>query len=488
MKAELWNLGMNQIDPALLEEHLAQKEKYAKANKRRRLIGWTSAACAFLVALAVGLPWVMLPRVPNPINPDLPMTHILQSSNEPLYYGGSSYTGGGGPAGEEAVDGVSLTARLIETLPDTYTFFDDWDQDEYRILYMQTVKQHKGEGATDTFYYLVPVEFMTDFTPYAYFVMLDAAQFGYEYSVLYNKTQGCAEQLDNAPLLAYRSFGYSLMGTNLMAFDQTGHFDVGLWKSTDVWWEHTKDNLPYLGLTALYTLQQAERDARPPAEYPYRTFVHTVQGLTGEAAELMERLRSVDDGLYVQDFATGHARGDYGVSLHYTRYIDGFPTNEKISISSKSGSGTEPNACRTSKAQFTAEDLTKLPDLRTAVNTVEAACEAGKIKPPHFAYPTYIKRTLYGICGWYAKTDSGVIGIVRVTFCLQCERIPDRPDHKFGGGHYDDAYYILEYGDDTCRPIDRDALLSMFGEYETTNIYTGDYCDLGKDLPEQPYA
>ena len=61
MKAELWNLGMNQIDPALLEEHLAQKEKYAKANKRRRLIGWASAACAVLVALAVGLPWVMLP-------------------------------------------------------------------------------------------------------------------------------------------------------------------------------------------------------------------------------------------------------------------------------------------------------------------------------------------------------------------------------------------------------------------------------------------
>ncbi len=64
MKSEVWNLGMNHIDPVLVEEHLEQKEKYTKARMRRRLIGWASAACAVLVAVAVVLPWLTLPDVP----------------------------------------------------------------------------------------------------------------------------------------------------------------------------------------------------------------------------------------------------------------------------------------------------------------------------------------------------------------------------------------------------------------------------------------
>ena len=44
----------------------------------------------------------------------------------------------------------------------------------------------------------------------------------------------------------------------------------------------------------------------------------------------------------------------------------------------------------------------------------------------------------------------------------------------------DDAYYIIEYGSDVCKPIERDALLEKIGEYEKTYIYRGKYDGNGK--------
>lgn len=41
-------------------------------------------------------------------------------------------------------------------------------------------------------------------------------------------------------------------------------------------------------------------------------------------------------------------------------------------------------------------------------------------------------------------------------------------------------YNIIEYGSDECKAIERDALIEMLGEYETTHIYDGEYDEQGK--------
>ena len=54
-----------------------------------------------------------------------------------------------GAAPELNPNAISVTAKLAETLPDTYTFFDDWRQKEYRLLRMETVRLLKGRSMTD---------------------------------------------------------------------------------------------------------------------------------------------------------------------------------------------------------------------------------------------------------------------------------------------------------------------------------------------------
>ena len=82
-----------------------------------------------------------------------------------------------------------------------------------------------------------------------------------------------------------------------------------------------------------------------------------------------------------------------------------------------------------------------------------------------------MRNTTNGVLGWYAKTDRGVIGVVRVTWCFATEK------YKL---YYDDAYYIIEYGDTVCKQIERDDLLNRLGKCETTNIFTGEYNEYGK--------
>jgi len=73
----------------------------------------------------------------------------------------------------------------------------------------------------------------------------------------------------------------------------------------------------------------------------------------------------------------------------------------------------------------------------------------------------------------YLKTEEGVIGIVKVTWRF----VPET--NSFNPAYNDDAYYFIEYGADECKAVDRDALIEMFGEYETTHIYTGRYNEYG---------
>jgi hypothetical protein len=113
--------------------------------------------------------------------------------------------------------------------------------------------------------------------------------------------------------------------------------------------------------------------------------------------------------------------------------------------------------------------MANLPDLTSAFEAVAMALENGTVTPPHIEMQEARSITT-GVFGWYAKTEKGVIGVVRVNWCF------DMYSKQF----YDDAYYIIEYGSGVCKAIDRDDLLELFGEYETTYVYSGEYYEFGK--------
>ena len=470
--------GVSNIEPDIVERFVSMDNKLQKkANKPKSKGVWlrfgATVACLLLVVSVILVVPMLREDDPGVIpgpgttdgnnRPNIPIVNVQVPSSVPQYYG-SEATGDGGAAAEINTEGVSVIARLITVLPDTYTFYDDWTQE------METIKLLKGENITDTFYYIVPKRFMTDFTIFDKFVIVDMGQYGYENSVLYNKTQSCAERLDIV-LLGYLNTYFDSMGENFMAFDSDGNFDGRLWGSNEYWasstgWPNNIMGQPNKYLNG-YTIAQAEQEFY--SDDGYRS-VSVLDSVSVEAKEVLEFIQSFENGLYIQrgdGFKTSHYPS---VRLNFRRYMGGFATNESGMIYADS--------VNWSKARFTKEDEEKLPDLPSAYATIKDSFESGKILPPHIQNHGEMENTVNGIFGWYAKTEGGVIGVVRVTWCY----VSNEYDLCF-----DDAYYIIEYGSNECKAIDRDALLELLGEYEATYIYTGEYNEYGKDFVREYY-
>lgn len=448
-----------------------KKEK--KTNKSVWLRFGAIAACFLLIVSAV----IVVPMlreddpgiIPNPDNDsNIPIVNIQTPTSAPHYYGNESSSGMSLDANRDANPaGISVTAKLIEMLPDTYTFFDDWNQHEYRLLRMKTVKLLRGTEMTEEFYYMVPVAFMTDFSVFDSFLIKNMAQFGYEYSVMYNQTQGKAEQL-SLVLFGYRSYGYHLMGSNFTAFDSDGNFDERLWNSNEAWIEGTER------ATIVDNIEQAEKIHKEENEYSSGNnhYVHLLKDISGEAADILEQIKSFENGMFIPTFGLKLGLSPE-VQFHAIKYINGFATNEKVSVWCKEWTGDDQDTYAYTKARFNEEDMSRLPDLSSAFESVKGALDSGSVTPPHFNNQEKLRNTTSGVFGWYAKTENGVIGIVRVTWCFYTEKYQD---------YYDDAYYIIEYGSDECKAIDRGALLELLGDYEATYIYTGEYNEYGKDF------
>lgn len=520
MKTTEWNQSLDHLDSDLIEAYIAQKDRLVprKAHSGKFLrLGMIAATLVLLLGMMLLLPMLRaddpsvspspdistdvsaetaqdtsLPSTQEtgqgtvapptqettsePTRPNIPLINSHTPSPEPQY-DGSPYAepSSGDTAGELSPDGISVTAKFIEALPDTYTFFDDWSQYEYRILRMQTVKLLKGVEMTEEFYYLVPVNYMTDFSLYHQFVILDMAQFGYDLFVMYNQSRQTAESF-TLPLFGYRNYGYYLMGDNLIAFDANGNLDLRLWTSNAYWNEETE----YAQKQPPVTLAEAEEKAKPQGNWADDLYVHLLTDITGDAAEVLDRIRSFKNGIFVPEFSSIILFLGPEVQFRATRYINGFATNESVRVWCKEWTGGKQDTFALSKAKFYEEDLKNLPDLSSAMASVVTAYHNGEITPPHIDENAIKKSTGYGIFGWYAKTPGGVIGIVRVSFSF------DAKDTHTYRPLFDDAYYIVTPGATECTAIDRDELVKLLGEYETTYIYTGEYNELGKKTIEIP--
>ena len=436
--------------------------------KRSTLKRWipiiSAAACLVIVVGVVLGVGILNRKSPAPV---IPLVREQTSSSAPIYYGDERSAGGHESQVEANPSGLSVTAKLVETLPDTYTFFSDWKQKEFRLLRMSTVSLLKGIEMTDEFYYMIPVDFMTDFSRFDRFVIMDMAQFAYEYSVLFNKTQSKAEQL-SLVLFGYRVYGYDSMGKNFMAFNNDGTFDESLWKSNSLWTSQTEH------AQAPEDIITAENRARQDINGTRDRSVHLLKDITGKAAEKLSEIKSFDNGVFVPTISPMVLSFSPEVQFHAVRYINGFATNEKISIWCKELVGGEDDSFAETKAHFTEDNLKNLPDLPSAIATIAQEFDKGNITPPHIAKAGELDLLAYGIFGWYAKTNDGVIGIVRVTW-------------KYKRGEMDDSYYIVDKNSNGVMSLDRDDLLEKLGEYEATYIFDGSYDKNGKILAEVAY-
>lgn len=453
MKPKDWNEGLNQIDADLVEEFVAKSETLKKKTKKRVLLPRVGAlaACVGILAtclcLIVGA--ILAPMLQKPDS--VSITQRYEPSPEPKHYGTEGDFSRTGFTIDAVPPYVSVVARLKEVLPDTYTFYNDWKQTEFRLLKMETVEVFVGKEMTEEFLYIVPVEYMTDFTVYSKFVIRGMGQRSFDYCVLYNQTKDCPQSLDltlwgTRYCWSLECFHFNL-NAGFMALDENDVLDRSLWQSTPAWVKVTKYEFEeYEG----YTLSQVKQLPRADG---YK--LNLLTDLGEEAKQALESVKSFEDHLYVPHYSDSRFTA--------IRYINGFATNQRITI--------YDNVVLVSKAQFEENDLLALPDLTSARHAMISAFEEGALAPPHIKNYNELSQSGYGIFCWYAKTENEVIGVICVNWKL------------FNGVYYlyDDAYYIVEYGSDVCEPVDRDALLNRIGEHDETDfIYKGEYDGKGK--------
>ncbi len=451
--------GISKIDTEIVEQYVEIDNKLQirekRKSKKRILIRIAAvAACVAIIAGAI----VILPGF---MRDSFQITDKHSPSDLPKYCGpiGSSASG---IATSINIYGVSVTAEFIEALPDTYTFFDDYNQYEYRIIRMKTIKHHNGDKMTDEFFFMIPVDFMTDFSVFDRFAISKMIQFGYEYSIVYNKTQNKAERLEL--VLFGCTYVYTdLMGNNFMAFDSHGNFDERLWNANAAWIRCTDQAKHPESITEIETELLSQKGMS----------VKLIEGITGETAEVLDMIGSLDNGIYATKIK---AIFSSNTNLEAVRYINGFATNEAVNIKSsefiKEYHGYESDdSYLFTKARFNEADMNALPDLTSAFYTIAEALQEGKIKPIHYKSQEKVFNSSNGAFGWYAKTENGVIGIIKVEWSFDCK----------SSFYSDDSYFIIEYGSSICKRIDRDDLIQMLGDYETTYIYTGAYDEYGKE-------
>ncbi len=387
--------------------------------------------------------------------------HILSK------YGNLSSNGAGSNPGCAliSVSGFFVTAKLVEVLPDTYTFFTDDDQYEFRLLKFRTVKLLRGQEMASEFYFAVPMPLMTDYTRYSSFVIYNMVQRCHESAVVYNKTNDSAERLD---LVIFSSEPFYWMSENFMAFNWLGILDEGLWDSTEEWLEQTTHRSD-----APRTVFQAEERVRRRNTNSSCICVQTLDPFAADVPEMLEKVTDFENGIFVE--ISGPSTLGVNGNPSFIRYINGFATNEVVTFYMKEYTGEATATCKVSKNVFDANDLLNLPDLAGAADSVAAKVESGDIAPPHivgYEDMRLIKRKVYAK---YAKTDEGIVGIVHVFFKYSCKT--ETQGTRFC---YDDAYFIIESGMSECTPIDRDDLLEKFDSDDNVYIFDGEYDEYGE--------
>ena len=403
-----------------------------------------------------------------------------ETSQTPKYYGdptlGDSVSSNNTELKEKRSPSATMTVRLIETLPNIYTFYD-CPKIKYMILKMEVIEVLCGNNIPKEFYYLIPELCFTEFSIYDCFVITNVVQYGSDYSVMYNISKDCPERFD---IILLGSDGITLTRNggagNIVAFDKNGNFDPRLYESTEGFssgsgWhnknsrERIKNENSTLEITKNRILKYIQNG------YMFNDFyVHTFLDFSQESQKALEYIKNPENGLYAQTTKGYHIYNE-NKSVQFRRYIGGFATNETITI--------YPDKVEYSKASFNEEDLKTLPDLDDAFPTICKEFEAGNINPPHIKYYKRMNNTVNGIFPWYAKTDKGIIGIINISWTYT--------DFYHNNIYEDDIYYIIEPESKTCQSIDNHSLIKIFGEYETTYIYSGEYNNQGKIIDKSNF-
>ena len=169
---------------------------------------------------------------------------------------------------------------------------------------------------------------------------------------------------------------------------------------------------------------------------------------TGVAQEeILEWVKPFANGVYAQKF-------NESGTVHYTRLINNFPTNEIIRVSQEEANWLSE--------QFTEEDLLSIPDLGAFMTDLQQY-KLETMNSPHAEF--YKNKAVYLKSIWaegkYYKVNGKVYGLVKV--CWEYWTNSSSNAHKWPGSYIDAMYYLIS-ADGSYVVAQRDEIANLLGE------------------------
>lgn len=339
-----------------------------------------------------------------------------------------------------------IEAEVLEILPDPYR---PCQGREVRVVKLKVLDAIRGKGLPKEIYFCYPYYDTTLLEGYDRLI-LSVKQMGVEDYMLLNTTQKQGEFFPNMFEDATFDPGYG----SVIAF-KDGVVDAGFWDKAnhrnmpDYYVERMLENPDEYGYPAAYGDSPPDVKARIrklviqkgiPKRYDYLTAEDFFS--TAESRAIREYLSPASGNLFAH---TIQWAGDGIWGLEYTRAVNGFLTDEVITVSPK-------GKIEKKGAQYSHEDIVKLPDLGAELEKLDLLA----LSPPHIDPEEEVRLDYAQANGFYRKAGGEVYGIIRVKWQY-------RPNSG-GNRLLEDDYYCIYDAYGNSQVLERDALKAIIGD------------------------
>lgn len=354
--------------------------------------------------------------------------------------------------------GITVVAEPIELLPDEYREAGMISEGtKYRILKMRVTDVLYGEDIPREIYLRFNAKLALDVSEFDRLV-IPLRQVGLEDYLLINETQSRAEHFtaifENKVYYEFEDMWYVLpfkdgqFVTSFCGFpesrgvsadfrDENGedHITYYAWPGCTL--NETIDKLRFIRESELYRSEYESDDFKQKLNTPERFFEKS-DFVSYKIQDAFEYVAPCENGTFRHTFEyTDEVR-----AVKYYRMIDGFSTNETVSIDLTDGS------VGYSKERFTEKELKRIHDLGKLIKSLDI----DSFTPPHaetYHDKTELRVTDRAVMGRYVKIDGEIYAFVEISWILA------------GTQQYYDDLYILVEPNGKYRQIDRELLREL---------------------------
>jgi hypothetical protein len=461
MKRREFNEGLCRVDDKLLEEYIEQKEKLLAKKKQESF--WVRfgaiAACFVIIASAI----ILVPMLQNGFTNKLP--YKLTGKQE-VVFGNieDDEHQQGEPAPMSFLMSTIVEARVVEILPDSYYIPVDFGYTtQYHIARLSITDLLRGSGHPKEIFFRFsdyPADILNGYDSFIFSIK----QVGVENFMMINETKGEISYFPHMFQVAGpENLGYGCViafnngRVDASFYDKLTPYNTGYYKKMYLIDDPERYNFPADRNSTVYEVKKniqalvikwneetADRVYAIKPFYDYYTAEDIFISNEGKKAQG-----------YINDeancFTQSITINDDRILARFTRIINGFTTDERISVNDYSG---ENGNVLHVGGIYSAEDISNAPDIGSVIEKLNLA----EIEPPHvdeankFNYKGSVAK------GFYRKINGKTYGIVRILWYYKDLPLSD----NMYATVVDHLYYLYD-SEGNVSIIERDELREMIG-------------------------